>query len=311
MAVLIGLRYRVGGDWRQYEFIFHRAGQMNFSDALSIGDPGYQAVNWAAYQVAGGAWLVNLICGAIFVWGLFRFCRTQPDPWLAVVVAIPYMVIVIAMGYTRQAVALGILMAGTAAFVRGASVLRFALYVIAAALFHKTAVVGFPLVALTTQRNRLTNLLLVAAGGVALYDAFLGNAMDHFVQNYIHTRYSSQGAAVRVLMNVVSAAIYWAARRRLGFDELESKVWRNFSIASVMAFAMLLVSPSSAAVDRISLYLVPLQLAVLCRVPALFKSRLSGAVTVGVYCFLVQFVWLNFAQFASLWLPYQFVFLQS
>ena len=306
MTVLIGLRYEVGGDWLTYQFIYERAGPLNFFDALSIGDPGYQALNWLAYQTGGQVWLVNLVCAVLFVWGLNRFCRTQPSPWLSALVAIPYMVIVIAMGYTRQAVALGILMAGIAAFLRGASILRFGAYVFAAALFHKTAVILFPVVALATERNRLVNLAVVAAAGILLYDVFLGNAMDQFVHNYIGTAYSSQGAAIRIAMNMVAAVTFWLTRNKLPLAELERKVWRNFSIASILSLVMLVVSPSSTAVDRLSLYLIPLQVGILGRTPFVFKSRLSGTVALVSYCFIVEFVWLNFAQFASKWVPYQF-----
>ncbi len=306
MTVLIGFRYDVGGDWQSYQFIYYRAGPLDFSDALSLGDPAYQGLNWVAYQVGAEIWLVNLICAAIFAWGLFRFCRTQPAPWLAALVAVPYLVIVIAMGYTRQAVALGILMAGIASFVRGGSALKFGVYVAAAALFHKTAIVAFPVVALATDRNRLINILIVFAGAVLLYDLFLGDAMDNFVQNYIRAAYSAQGAAIRIAMNMLAAIVLWVARRRLGFTQLEWKIWRNYSIASVGSLIFLIMSPSSAAVDRISLYIIPLQVAVLARIPFMFKSRLFGAVIVASYCFIVEFVWLNFAQFANLWVPYQF-----
>jgi hypothetical protein len=306
MTLLLGLRYQVGGDWSSYEFIYQRAGPLHLLTALSIGDPAYQAVNWLSYQLGGGVWLVNLICAAVFVWGLFRLCRTQPEPWLAVLVAIPYMVIVVGMGYTRQAVALGILMAGIAAVISGASALRFAVYVVAAALFHKTAVVGFPIVALATGRNRLANLLLVIFGGVALYDAFLGDAMDNFVQNYVRAHYSSQGAAIRILMNMVAAGLFTIAGHRLKFSEPERKIWRNFSYASAVALLLLVLVPSSAAVDRISLYLIPLQVAVISRMPNLFKTVTFGTAVTVAYCFSVEFVWLNFAQFAYLWIPYGF-----
>jgi hypothetical protein len=215
------------------------------------------------------------------------------------------MVIVIAMGYTRQAVALGILMAGIATFMRGGSLLRFAGYVIVAALFHKTAVIAFPVVALATQRNRLANLLIVAAAGIALYDAFLGDAMDHFVKNYVDAHYSSQGAAVRILMNIIAAATFWIFGTNLKFSELEKKVWRNFAMASVVSLIGLMIIPSSAAVDRLSLYLIPLQIAVIARIPLLFRSRIFGIIPIVSYCFAVQFVWLNFAQFARLWGPYR------
>ena len=55
-----------------------------------------------------------------------------------------------------------------------------------------------------------------------------------------------------------------------------------------------------------SLYIMPLQLAVLSRVPLAIASPLTGRIAVVLYSALVQFVWLNFAQFASFWLPYQF-----
>lgn len=306
MTLLIGLRYNVGGDWQTYEFIYYRAGPLAFADALSIGDPAYQAVNWVAYNFDGDVWLVNSICALFFVWGLFRFCRSQPYPWLALLVAVPYAVIVIAMGYTRQAVALGLIMAGIADFLRGGSVLRFGIYVAAAALFHKTAIVAFPVVALATERNRLVNMLIALAGGLLLYDLFLGDAMDNFVQNYIRAAYSAQGAAIRIAMNMVAAGVLWLVRRKLELTTLEWKVWRNFSFASVASLVFLIMSPSSAAVDRISLYIIPLQIAVLGRVPLIFKSRLFGTVMVAAYCFLVEFVWLNFAQFSDAWVPYQF-----
>jgi hypothetical protein len=307
MTLMIGLRYNVGGDWDTYEFMYYRAGPLAFADALSIGDPAYQAVNWVAYNFDGDVWLVNSICAVFFVWGLFRLCRTQPYPWLTLLVAVPYAVIVIAMGYTRQAVALGLIMAGIADFLRGGSVLRFGIYVAAAALFHKTAIVAFPVVAIATERNRLVNMLIVLAGGILLYDLFLGDAMDNFVENYIRAAYSAQGAAIRIGMNMLAAAVLWLGRRKLELTTVEWKVWRNFSLASVASLVFLVMSPSSAAVDRISLYIIPLQIAVLGRVPLVFKSRLFGTVLVASYCFAVEFVWLNFAQFSDAWIPYQLV----
>jgi hypothetical protein len=287
--------------------MYYRAGPLAFADALSIGDPAYQAVNWVAYNFDGDVWLVNSICAVFFVWGLFRLCRTQPYPWLTLLVAVPYAVIVIAMGYTRQAVALGLIMAGIADFLRGGSVLRFGIYVAAAALFHKTAIVAFPVVAIATERNRLVNMLIVLAGGILLYDLFLGDAMDNFVENYIRAAYSAQGAAIRIGMNMLAAAVLWLGRRKLELTTVEWKVWRNFSLASVASLVFLVMSPSSAAVDRISLYIIPLQIAVLGRVPLVFKSRLFGTVLVASYCFAVEFVWLNFAQFSDAWIPYQLV----
>ena len=306
MLVLIGLRYEVGGDWQTYEWMFTSAGRLEFLEALDLGDPGYQALNWLVFKIGFDLWAVNLICAAFFTWGLFRFCLTQPLPWAAALVAVPYMVIVVAMGYTRQGVALGILMAGFAVFLRTGSSLRFAVYVFAAALFHKTAIVAFPLVALASQRNKFVNWLMVPALSLWLYDLFLGDAMDKFVSHYVHQHYSAQGAAIRVGMNLFAALVFFVLRRRLGFSEIERPLWRNFSFAAVLMMGLLVLLPSSAAVDRMAIYIIPLQLAVLARTPLLIRSRLPGTILLLGYAFAVQFVWLNFGQFSRLWLPYRF-----
>lgn len=305
VAVLIGFRYQVGADWLTYKFIFQRAASADLFAVLKLGDPAYQGLNWIVQQMDVDIWLVNAVCALIFTWGLFRFCMAQPVPWAALLLAIPYVVVVVAMGYTRQGVALGILMAGLASFSRNASPIRFAAYVVAAALFHRSAVVAFPLVALATDRNRAMNLLLAIAVSIMLYDFFLGDALDDYVENYIKTRYSSQGAAIRLAMNMVAVGTLWLFGKRLRFNEVEWKLWRNFAIASVFLVVLLVVVPSTTAVDRMSIYVMPLEIAVLARLPLAFRTRLPAIVAIIAFCFAVQFVWLNFAQHSKYWVPYQ------
>jgi hypothetical protein len=296
----------VGADWITYRFMFNYARHADFARMIEVGDPAYQALNWVIYRLGGALWAVNLVCGMIFAWGLVRFAKVQTNPWLALLVAIPYMVVVVAMAYSRQAVALGILMAGLASVLRGGSLLRFALYVAAAALFHKTAVVAFPLVVLASRRNRALNLLLGVATSLLLYDFFLGDSMEQFVESYIEAEYSSQGAAIRVVMSLVPAALFFLFRKSLRFSPDEFLIWRNFSLAAVGFLILLLILPSSTAVDRLALYIMPLQLAVLSRVPGAAMRPHSGKLLVIAYSFAVQFVWLNYAAHAEYWLPYRF-----
>ena len=236
--------------------------------------------------------------------GLFRFAQAQPSPWLAMVVAVPYLIVVVAMGYTRQAVAIGILMAGLAAVHRGASTVRFIIYVGFAALFHKTAVVALPLVVLAGERNRLLNILIGIVGCYFLYTSFLADSVERFVRNYIEAEYSSQGAAIRVAMSIVPATLFLLLQRQLGFSDRERRIWFLHSLAAFALLVLLLVLPSSTAVDRLALYIMPLQMAVLSRVPNVVGSR-QGTVLVVLYSLAIQFVWLNFADHAEFWLPYK------
>jgi hypothetical protein len=306
IAVLIGFRYEVGADWLQYELMFNYAGHVDLGRILEVGDPGYQSLNWIVQQLGGDMWVVNLMSGLIFGWGLLRLAQVQPDPWLAMVIAIPYLVVVVGMGYTRQAVALGILMAGLASIARNPSILRFALYVAAAALFHKTSVFLFPLVALAYPRNRLINLIMVVTVSYLLYDLFLQDAMERFVTNYVQAKYSSQGAAIRVAMNVVPAMVFFLFRKRLVFSEHQYLIWRNFSLAAIGLAILLVVLPSSTAVDRMAIYIIPLQMAVLARVPGSIVQPGAGEAAIIAYSATILFVWLNFAVHAQYWVPYSF-----
>ncbi|MCY7338972.1 MAG: EpsG family protein [Sphingomonas bacterium] len=306
LALVIGLRYQVGGDWGAYERMFSIDGYQSLDDTLFVTDPAYHLINTAVAKVGGEIWLVNLVCGLIFVWGLTRFAATLPDRWLAMLVAVPYLIVVVAMGYTRQAVAIGLIMAGLAAIHRGASIPRFSLYVLGAALFHKTAVVGLLLVLLKGKRNLLINLLFILAAGFLLYDLLLEDSMDRLVEGYIEAEYGSQGAAIRVAMAIVPATLFLLYRERLGFHGEEASLWRNFSIAAFGFLILLFVLPSSTVVDRLALYILPLQLAVLSRVPGTLMSVGAGRVAIIAYSALVLGVWLNYAAHAVYWLPYSF-----
>ena len=81
------------------------------------------------------------------------------------------------------------------------------------------------------------------------------------------------------------------------------------ALAALITVGVLLVSPSSTAVDRVALYLLPLQLYVFARLPDLLgqggKRRNWVLAVVGYYA-VVLFVWLNFATHSKYWLPYQF-----
>lgn len=308
VALMVGLRFRVGGDWANYLVIFDYIAFMSLDEALLFSDPGYAALNWAANTLGIEIWSVNLVCAFIFTWGLSRFAMDQPNPWLACLVAVPYLIIVVGMGYTRQAVAIGLMMPALIAFKNhkiGRSLLLFA----AAVLFHKTAVILLPLMLGAVTRNRILLWILLILTGFILYYAFLGSSVDRLMTNYVEADYDSGGAAVRISMNLVPAILFFCFQHRFGFDDVERKIWRNFSLAAFASVAALMLVASSTAVDRMALYIVPLQLVILSRLPYLsgidggLRVMLLGAVI--AYSAAVQFVWLNYATHATLWLPYQ------
>jgi hypothetical protein len=308
IALMIGLRYQVGGDWEVYLYIFDENRISSFATILAQDDPGYNALNWLAARLGLEIWASNLVCGALFCWGLITFCKEQPNPWLAVVVAIPYLVIVVAMGYARQGVAIGIIMAAMVAWDKG-RLIRFGVYVLVAATFHKTAVAILPLIAMSSTKNRALTGAGVLIFGVILYRSFLSDHVDRLVTNYVDAEYSSQGAGIRVAMNLVPAAIFLLLQKRFDLTPSQHRMWRYMSFAAFGTLLLLMLLASSTVVDRLALYLIPLQLFVFSRLPIIFGQggRPNGQMTLLVvaYAALLQFVWLNFAYHAEYWLPYQ------
>lgn len=305
IAMMIGLRFEVGGDWASYYRMYRFAGFASLDQMLISDDPGYQVLNWLAQQIGADIWFVNMVGGAIFSWGLYRLVRSQPLPWLALLVSVPYLITVVAMGYSRQGIAIGVLMAGLAAYQRNGSIFRFAVYVMAAALFHRTAVIGLPLLLLGGGRSWIANLLIGIAGSILLYDIFLVDSIDHFVDAYVRSEMSSQGAVIRVALTLVPALFFFAFRKKLGFSPSEADIWRNFSYASLGLSVALIIGLPTTVVDRTALYILPLQIAVIPRIAGTVIGEHLAKLLIIFYCFAIQFVWLNFAAHSNYWLPYK------
>ncbi|HKI60828.1 MAG TPA: EpsG family protein [Mariprofundaceae bacterium] len=311
-VLMIGFRFQVGGDWGSYLSIYQAIASAPESlHGYSVaGDFGYIELNLLMDRLGAGIYGVNLVCGMIFVFGLQKFARQQPLPWLAMAVAIPYLLVVVAMGYTRQAVALGFLFWGLSMLQRG----RWKAYVTAiimGALFHKTVVVCLPFALLGQERLMAIRWLPMAAITGAAGVAFLGDYYDALMTNYVAAGMESSGALVRVGLNLTPAILLLLIWRRWKEKFGKDGPWRWMALMTLGA--MVLLPIASTAVDRMALYLAPLQLVVWSRVPLLFatvRARTFAIATIlGLYA-TVLFVWLTYATHARYWLPYQNVIFQ-
>lgn len=309
LVLMIGLRHQVGGDWGTYASHVIAAGYQSLPEALRNGDPAYSLLNWLAAKWGLGPYFVNTVCATLFSWGLIVFCRAQPRPWLALVVAVPYLVIVVAMGYTRQGTAIGLAMLGLVAL-SDRKLLRFLVFVVLAATFHKSAVILMPLAVLAGTKQKLWTAFWVGLSSVLFYVLLLQESVDALTVSYIEAQYESSGAAIRVVMNAVPAALFLWFRRRFVMAPADRTFWTWMSFGALAFVGLLVISPSSTAVDRVALYWIPLQLFVLSRLPDVLGRRNSQNTVwvraVVVYCAAVLFVWLFFAAHAYAWLPYQF-----
>lgn len=308
MTTIIGLRYKVGADWYNYLRYINSAAWMDISDISFGNDPAYWFINILSVKLGWGITGVNLIGAIVFSAGLVLFCRSMPRPWLALASAIPFLVIVVAMGYTRQGIAVGFAMIGFVALGRQ-KLLWFAFWVVAGALFHKSAVVLLPLAGLVQSRGWVFSVPLILVAFGSSYIVLLQDSVDQLVNDYVDENMVSTGAMIRLAMNAVPASLFLYYGNRFIISDAERRFYGILSLLSLAMFAAFFVTNLTTALDRLALYIIPLQLVVFSRLPDALgrpgKRNQDIVLCILLYYFLVLLIWLNFASHARFWLPYQ------
>jgi len=313
LSIIIGLRHQVGGDWSGYLNIYNLIDSADFvsSDISLMMDPGYLYLNIIASNLGIGVYGVNFVAALVFSYGLATFCRQLPRPLLALAISIPYLTIVVAMGYSRQSLALGISMIAFS-HLRHDRVWKFTFLILLAVTFHKTAIALIPLLLASQATNRAAIIFWGVCLAPVLYFLFLSNSigflLEHYVLN-IEEGFVSQGAMIRVIMNTVPAIIFLSYSRRFIINTSDYNLLRSFSWATILCLFGLMLTDASAAIDRLALYLLPLQLLVFSYLPDAFTNnlKLRQIIIIGIIAYYasVLFVWLNFGVHSQEWIPYK------
>ena len=304
LTVIIGLRDHVGHDWNNYLNMFERADASDFYYVISSVEPGYAFLNWASSRLGTGIYGVNAVCAAILVFGLFKFLDRQPNFWRALAIATPVLMIGIAMGATRQATAIGFLMLAFNAF-HDRRLIHYLLFVGAAVLFHRSSAVFFLPAWFIHGRLQIWPLVL---GGLVFFAAslFLRDAATYYQTSYVGTDIQASGALPRAALNVLAAGLFFFYRRKW------MERYDDGAMFTIMAGVILLMAPAvlfaAAATDRMSMYLLPIQVAIFARLPNLVPLQFRTPVMLGIFAgfTVLLFTWLMFSPFAqSSWVPYE------
>jgi len=310
LLLVIGLRHETGGDWFLYEDELKNFATLDLKNAITASgsDPAFRILAWLSSSF-GGLHFVNSVCGAIFSFGLITFCRNQPAPWLALTISVPYLIIVVAMGYTRQGVAIGLVMLGLVGL-SNHKPFTFLFWLIVASTFHKSAVILIPLAFFASARARWVSAIVIVVVGALAFVLFLQESVDRLFGGYVRDAMESSGALVRVMMNAFPAALFLLFRGKFAMSKSDKDFWTWMSFGALLFIPVLVISPSSTAVDRVALYWIPVQIFVLSRLPTALargpRSETMIRIAIVTYSLSVLLVWLLAGVHAYNWLPYRF-----
>jgi hypothetical protein len=308
VLIFVGLRHHVGMDWNNYLRMISWAGKGTLVDALTYAEPGFALMLWGSAQLGFGIYGSNLVGTLIFCAGLFRYARTVPHPWIALVVAMPMLVTVVAMSASRQAVAIGVLLWIVAEWDKS-SLLKRVSAVVVAALLHASALVFLAFVAADLKLRPSIKLILIAvflvasvlilqwSGRADYYDSLYGSGQTELTR--------SPGAILHVLFNGGPALLYFLLSNTRRAKLLPNQLHRHMALLSVaLVPAAFFVS---TAASRISLFLFPVSMYIFSSIPTLAssaKDRLLLRYAISLTMIALLFLWLAFANNSYAHLPY-------
>lgn len=308
LLIFVGLRHEVGGDWEGYLMIADRLRDQTFIGLFEHGEVAFNFIVWASVHLGLDIYGANVVTTALFLFGLFKYCKKQVNPWLAIFTALPFLVIVIAMSANRQAAAIGITLLVLAGW-NESSVYKKILWIFFAGMFHTSAIIFVVFIIIDSKISLFKKLMLSAVLFLTVTVFLSGNeAVSRYENSYIvesNTNFAA-GALQQIILNAFPALIFLIMSRKRHFRN-EIPYWNIIFFMSVLSIILIPVSFSySVLAARVSFYFFPVSIFFFATIPEIFHASVKDLLKFLVVCygFLTFALWINFANTAFAHIPY-------
>lgn len=306
IIILAGLRMEVGGDWGAYLSYHVLAAHEPFSNFIGTNDLGYTGIEWPLAQLGLGVWSINLVCAALLAVGIVLLASTVRYRNLFFLSATPYLLIVVGMGYSRQSAAIGMVCIALYCSFRNRWVAA-ALFAVGSLFYHKSAAFGILPILLSFGKKRWHSIVIAMLAIPAIGYVVVIAAFENVQTEYIQGDYKSAGAAVRVAQIFLCGVWYLLILRKRENPE-RKRLLTLLACFSILMPPALVLSPSSTLVDRLALYLLPLQCYTLARTPESFLRGSSRTLAYSIVLFInfaIFGVWITTSDNLNSWIPYK------
>ena len=249
----------------------------------------------------GGLVGVNVVVGMIFIFGVIKFAKITPNPWLALVSVTPYLIIVIGMSATRQSAAIGLVFL-VLANLNQSNIKKIGLSLLAIS-FHYSAVIVLFFVLHSMKMTTWLRWSILIVGGLVSFAILKDTSKAlEYNQTYAVANIVSPGAIQHAMLNGIPAIIYLLFIKKWNRVYGQVELMKILAIASLLSVAMVFVS--STAVDRLALYLSPIQMLVYATLPVVFRNSIYS-VAIIVMHFMILYIWMAYANTAIVFFPYR------
>jgi len=275
LFLFMGWRDHVGCDFTGYLNRFEAISPYaTLSEAIQPEEAGFQLLITAVRINGLDYYWLNVFASAIMASATYYFARHFPRPMALVACLFPVIVLQLSMSGIRQGIAVSLLLVATIQFLKARRIAT-ALWILAAAEFHTSALIFLPAALLAGSTISTFRLILAVAVLTPLSMALMGDQLADYSDQYVDQIYgtsSSDGAIYRYVLVLVPFAMFLArmpAMRALYPAEFEFfKLNAIFCVSLAPAFAV-----SSLNVHRLTFYIMPISVLLLTYLHATFADR--------------------------------------
>jgi hypothetical protein len=301
-------RFEVGCDWGGYYSQYHDQLVMGISKVLASREWLWFLILHIIIRLGLDYVWINVFAAAAFFVGIHIFAKRQYDPVGFLVLLFPILIINLPMSGIRQGVSVACMCIAFTAFIDRRPV-KFLIWTVVATSIHSSAAIFLLLVPFCL--NLRASVQMVAASVLALPGLYLlltGSAADVAFSRYVQTDIEAAGANYRVALVFITGLFFLFMLRR-PWQHLYPHDFPLMLLGALMMVATgALLLLSSVIADRMGYYLVPLQAAMLARIPYLPFRTGRPLYFIGPYAALVAVfvIWMSVSSlFPLCYVPYK------
>jgi hypothetical protein len=218
----------------------------------------------------------------------------------------PIQIIVIGMGYMAQSIALAFLMTAYVQFIKERKFF-FLILIVTGSLFHASLIIFAPMIFINFfHKNFLQKFILFAITIIIIF-ILLESYFNEMINNYILDDLSSPGAIYRLLLNFISVLIFLIFINKKKLCTNYKILFYFFSFNSLVLIILVNLSFATTAIDRIALYLNPIQILIINKfLITNFSANNRKIISTAFFIiyFVFMYTWFNFSNYSSDWIPY-------
>jgi hypothetical protein len=317
LFLIIGLRFRTGGDFRPYlerfDYIATITEEGKLPDIFNI----YDYINFLSHILSLNIFGTNIICSFLFTYFLYFFLKKFKNVYFSLVLAFPVLVMVYGIGSIRQGLSIALFLSIFS--------LRYEIQKVIAIflglLFHSSSIIylfvylgsflkgNFLYLKIFVKKNInliLFWLLLIIVILFFKTDQYIKYIKYYFVQDV----YTSPGFILRQTPTFLCAIIYYKLylNKNLIMDKFFNNIFLIISVFSLLLFPLGLFYSTIA--DRIMGYFLPLQIVLINTLYVKTQKKYKQIFNYFFCIYSIFFlgVWYFFGNNSKAWI-YEFFFL--